>query len=47
MTIIGATLLAYIIAGIFFILTLRGLSSPESSRQGNMFGMMQNDPAVK
>ncbi|MBY0509119.1 MAG: NAD(P)(+) transhydrogenase (Re/Si-specific) subunit beta [Rhodospirillaceae bacterium] len=40
MTIAGATLLAYIIAGIFFILTLRGLSSPTSARQGNTFGMV-------
>ena len=31
--------LAYLIAGIFFILALRGLSSPESSRAGNRFGM--------
>jgi NAD(P) transhydrogenase subunit beta len=36
----GATLFAYIVAGIFFILTLRGLSSPETSRKGNMFGMV-------
>src|SRR3954471_15509630 len=35
----GATLFAYIIAGIFFILTLRGLSSPETARRGNMLGM--------
>ena len=28
-------LLAYLIAGICFILALRGLSSPESSRRGN------------
>ena len=32
-------LLAYLIAGVCFILALRGLSSPESSRRGNMFGM--------
>ncbi len=32
-------LLAYLIAGICFILALRGLSSPESSRRGNNFGM--------
>jgi len=34
-----ATLL-YLIAGILFILALRGLSSPVSSRQGNRFGMI-------
>jgi NAD(P) transhydrogenase subunit beta len=32
--------LLYLIAGALFILALRGLSSPESSRQGNMFGMV-------
>ncbi len=32
--------LAYLAAGILFILCLRGLSSPETSRQGNMFGMI-------
>ncbi len=31
--------LAYLIAGAFFILALRGLSGPESSRRGNRFGM--------
>ncbi|MEM1400845.1 MAG: NAD(P)(+) transhydrogenase (Re/Si-specific) subunit beta, partial [Pseudomonadota bacterium] len=31
--------LAYLISAICFILALRGLSSPETSRQGNMFGM--------
>ena len=30
----------YLISGILFILALRGLSSPESSRQGNLFGIM-------
>ena len=30
----------YLIAGILFILALRGLSSPSSSRQGNRFGMI-------
>jgi NAD(P) transhydrogenase subunit beta len=29
----------YLIAGVLFILALRGLSSPESSRQGNLMGM--------
>jgi H+-translocating NAD(P) transhydrogenase subunit beta len=33
-------LLAYLIAGICFILALRGLSSPESSRRGNNLGMI-------
>jgi len=32
--------LAYLVAGVFFILALRGLSSPESSRAGNRFGMI-------
>ena len=30
----------YLISGVLFILALRGLSSPESSRQGNLFGMV-------
>ena len=34
------TALAYLVASILFILALRGLSSPESSRRGNMFGML-------
>ena len=29
----------YLISGIFFILALRGLSSPDTSRQGNYFGI--------
>ena len=33
-------LLAYLISGICFILALRGLSSPESSRRGNLTGMV-------
>jgi len=32
-------MLAYLIAGVLFILALRGLSSPDTSRRGNMFGM--------
>jgi H+-translocating NAD(P) transhydrogenase subunit beta len=32
--------LAYLLAGALFILALRGLSSPETSRRGNLFGMV-------
>lgn len=32
--------LAYLIAGVCFILALRGLSSPETSRRGNRLGMV-------
>ena len=32
--------LAYLVAGVLFILALRGLSSPTSSRRGNRFGML-------
>src|SRR6202166_1927489 len=31
--------LLYLVAGVLFILALRGLSSPEASRRGNLFGM--------
>ena len=30
----------YLISGVLFILALRGLSSPETSRQGNFFGII-------
>jgi len=30
----------YLISGVLFILALRGLSSPETSRQGNLFGII-------
>ena len=30
----------YLISSVFFILALKGLSSPESSRKGNIFGML-------
>ena len=33
-------MISYLIAAIFFILALRGLSSPTSSRLGNIFGMV-------
>jgi NAD(P) transhydrogenase subunit beta len=32
--------LLYLVAGVLFILALRGLSSPETSRRGNLFGMI-------
>jgi len=32
--------IAYLIAGVLFILALRGLSSPETSRRGNLAGMV-------
>jgi len=33
------TAFLYLVSGVLFILALRGLSSPESSRRGNQFGM--------
>ncbi|HWK97167.1 MAG TPA: NAD(P)(+) transhydrogenase (Re/Si-specific) subunit beta [Pseudolabrys sp.] len=36
----------YLIAGVLFILALRGLSSPDSSRRGNLFGMVGMTIAV-
>ena len=38
--------LLYLVAGVLFILSLRGLSSPASSRQGNWFGMIGMTIAV-
>src|SRR5438552_9775298 len=32
--------LAYLLAGVLFILALRGLSNPETSLRGNVFGMI-------
>ena len=39
---ISSNLLAifYLISGVLFILALRGLSSPETSRQGNLFAII-------
>ena len=34
------TALAYLIASVLFIMALRGLSSPESARQGNIYGII-------
>ena len=31
--------IAYMVSGVLFIMALRGLSSPETSRRGNLFGM--------
>ena len=36
----GLTALCYLAAGVLFVLALRGLSSPVTSRQGNRFGMI-------
>ena len=36
----------YLVAGVLFILALRGLSNPESSRRGNLFGMVGMTIAV-
>ncbi len=33
-------MLAYLVSGVFFILALRGLSSPSTSQRGNRFGMV-------
>jgi NAD(P) transhydrogenase subunit beta len=38
--------LAYLVAGVCFILALRGLSSPTSSQRGNRFGMIGMGVAV-
>ncbi len=38
--------LAYLVSGVLFILSLRGLSSPETSRQGNTLGMIGMGIAV-
>jgi NAD(P) transhydrogenase subunit beta len=38
--------LLYLIAGVLFVLALRGLSSPESSRRGNLFGILGMTIAV-
>src|ERR1700761_6369933 len=34
------TALCYLAAGVLFILALRGLSNPETSRRGNLLGMI-------
>ena len=37
---VNSVALAYLIASIFFILALKGLSSPLTARRGNLFGMV-------
>src|SRR3989304_4998186 len=32
--------LLYLVSGVLFVLALRGLSHPETSRQGNLYGMV-------
>ena len=34
------TAVLYLVSGVLFILSLRGLSSPATSRQGNFYGMI-------
>ena len=36
----------YLVSGVFFIMALRGLSSPETSRQGNYFGIVGMTMAI-
>ena len=38
--------LLYLVSGVLFIMALRGLSSPESSRRGNQYGMIGMGIAV-
>ncbi|SDH72104.1 NAD(P)(+) transhydrogenase (Re/Si-specific) subunit beta [Roseospirillum parvum] len=40
MTASSFTMFAYLIAAVLFILALRGLSSPETARRGNLYGMV-------
>src|ERR1700722_5264344 len=38
--------LAYLLSGVCFILALRGLASPETARQGNLFGVFGMGVAI-
>ena len=40
------TAILYLVSAVLFIMALRGLSSPDSSRQGNMYGMVGMGIAV-
>ncbi|GGB32482.1 NAD(P) transhydrogenase subunit beta [Roseibium aquae] len=42
----NVTSILYLISAVLFIMALRGLSSPETSRQGNIFGMIGMGIAV-
>ena len=46
MTVQVLSMTAYLVSAIFFILALKGLSSPTSARQGNLFGMIGMPIAV-
>ncbi len=37
---VDLTAVAYLVAAVLFIMSLRGLSSPETSRKGNVYGMV-------
>ncbi len=37
---VDVTAFAYLVAAVLFIMALRGLASPETSRKGNMFGIL-------
>jgi len=45
-SIVDITAIAYLVAGVLFVLALRGLSSPESSQKGNYYGMLGMTIAV-
>src|ERR1700744_6487389 len=40
MDIANFSALSYLVSGVLFILALSGLSSPETSRKGNLYGMI-------
>ena len=46
MTNLALSNFAYLIAAIFFILALKGLSSPTSARLGNLFGVIGMSIAI-
>ena len=43
---VDLTAIAYMVSAVLFVLSLRGLSSPETSRQGNVLGMIGMTIAV-